>query len=247
MNIKEAFPEYKKPAIAIDTVIVRTKDVGEVNGVIINGKQTQVLLVRRKGTDLWHLPGTILRLGETTNKAIERILDKKINIDKTAFEQLYTVADNPERDERGHVISIVYIGLYKNMEIADTDLASVYESQWFWVSRRGKVKQLRGEVTDETIVELDFDHEEIIYDTIQRLKGKLMYTDIAFELINSTFTIRELENTFNAINERDIPGFRRYIADKIEETGDKETCTGYRPAKIYKKKVKEDTLDSAKQ
>lgn len=240
MIIKEAFAEYKKPAIAIDTVLIRTKDIGVVNGVNINGKQTQVLLVRRKGTDLWHLPGTILRLGETPNEAIGRILDNKINIDKTAFEQLYTVADNPGRDERGHVISIVYIGLYKNMEIADVDIESAYESQWFWVSRRGKVRQLRGETTDETVTTLDFDHEEIVYDTIQRLKGKLMYTDIAFELVHDTFTIRELENTFNALNEKDIPGFRRYIANKIEETGDKETCTGYRPAKIYKKKEKEE-------
>ena len=237
MNVKEAFPEYKKPAVAIDTVIIRTKDVGEVNGKLVNSKQTQVLLVRRKGTDLWHLPGTVLRLGETPNNAISRILDNTIDIDNTDFEQLYTVADNPLRDERGHVISIVYIGLYKNMEIAINNIKSTYESQWFWIGKlKDSMRRLCGEVTEEVVTTLDFDHEQIIIDTITRLKGKLMYTDIGFNLIKEKFTIRELENTFNAINEKEIPGFRRYIADKISDTGLKEEDTGYRPAKIFTKK-----------
>lgn len=237
MDVREAFPEYKKPAIAIDTVIIRTKDTGEVNGVVINSKQIQVLLVRRKGTDLWHLPGTVLRLGETPNESINRILNNKINIEHTEFEQLYTVADNPLRDERGHVISIVYIGLYNNMEIATNNIKDTYESQWFWVGRQKEDgRRLRGEVTEETVKSLDFDHEQIIADTIRRLKGKLMYTDVGFSLVKKQFTIRELENTFNAINEKDIPGFRRYIADKIQETGYKEVGKGYRPARIYVKK-----------
>lgn len=246
MSIKEAFPGYKKPAVAIDTILVRTKSIGSMFGKVIDSKQTQVLLVRRKGTDLWHLPGTILKLGETPDNAIARILDNKIKVSHITFEQLYTVADNPERDERGHVISIVYIGLYKNTEAANDSITSDYESQWFWVGRQKEEKILQGETTGECITDLDFDHKDIIRDTIQRLKGKLMYTDIAFELIDKTFTIRELENTFNAINEREIPGFRRIIANKIEETGEIETGTGHRPAKIYTKKIIGRTNDNDK-
>lgn len=236
MGIKEAFPEFEKPSIAVDTVILRVCDFGEASKRQVASKRLQVLLVKKDGEDKWHLPGTIMRLGETSKAAISRILDDKSKINDITFEQLYTVDNDLERDERGHIISIVYIGMYSNQDIDDnvSIVGDKYESQWFWVDKdRCFVNDSTGEVEDT----LMYDHANIINDTIARLKGKLLYTDIGFNFIGDKFTIRELENTFVAINERQIPGFRRIIADKIEGTGIISDGKAYRPAELYKRRV----------
>lgn len=237
MSIKEAFPEFEKPSIAVDTVILRACDFGESTKRQLVGKKLQVLLVKKNNEDKWHLPGTIMRLGETSKAAISRIISDKSKIDNTTFEQLYTVDNDLDRDERGHIISIVYIGMYSNQDIESTIsiVDDKYESQWFWVNKdRSFINNSTGEIESE----LMYDHISIINDTLTRLKGKLLYTDIGFNFIGDRFTIRELENTFVAINERQIPGFRRIIADKIEGTSIMSDGKAYRPAELYKKASK---------
>ena len=237
-GIKEAFSGFTKPSIAIDTVLLRTAHI--VNGgTQSNLKQLQVLLVKKPDEDKWHLPGTILRLGESSVDAINRIVDNKEFMNKITFEQLYTVDDNPLRDDRGHIISIVYIGMLN----ADTNtniesLRNGYEAEWFWVG-----KEERGEKAPSRVFtnqssgigesELMYDHSKIINDTLNRLKGKLMYAEVGFNFIGKEFTISELENTFDAINEREIPGFRRYIAPKIKGTGKMLAGKAHRPAEVY--------------
>lgn len=242
MNIKEAFPEFSKPSIAVDTVILRTCDVCDAGKRQVSAKQLQVLLVKKNNENLWHLPGTIMRLGETSKAAIARVIDDKSMNDIT-FEQLYTVDNNLERDERGHIISIVYIGMYHNedanskVEIAGDE----YESQWFWVNKDGTFISTDDKVPYEVLTELMYDHVNIINDTITRLKGKLLYTDVGFNFVGYVFTIRELENTFVAINQRQIPGFRRIIANKIEGTGIMSDGMAYRPAELYRKAVRKES------
>ncbi|MBO5387082.1 MAG: NUDIX hydrolase [Lachnospiraceae bacterium] len=241
-KVKEAFPEFEKPSVAVDTVILRVKNTDKIDAKTVSRKQLQVLLVKRHGEKDWHLPGTILRLGETPKDAIKRISLNKVNTSEATFEQLYTVADDPFRDDRGHIISIVYIGMLnntvdeKNLNIKTTE----YESQWFWVGKENtKGNNERKYVSEQDgsiITYMVYDHHKIINDTINRLKGKLMYTDIGFNFIEELFTIRELENTFNAINERDIPGFRRYISEKIEGTGELSSGNKFRPAELFRKR-----------
>lgn len=239
MAIREAFPEFESPRIAVDTVIIRTKDIEESTNKKVAMKQMQVLLVKEHNEELWHLPGTMLRLGEIPHDAITRIMKNKVNIKNTEFEQLYTVADDPERDERGHIIALVYIGMHKDMDVAAFSDDLRYKSQWFWIDRLigdETERKFIGEDTNELVLKLGYDHANIIGDSINRLKGKLMYTDIGFKFIDEIFTLRDLENTFIAINERMIPGFRRYIAPKVEGTGIMSDGKAYRPAELYKKK-----------
>lgn len=237
MSIKEAFPGFGKPSIAVDTVILRTCDFGEASKRQVASKKLQVLLVKKNGEKQWHLPGTIMRLGETSKAAISRIVNDKTKIDDTTFEQLYTVDDDLERDERGHIISIVYIGMHSNQNI-DSKVGIIgedYKSQWFWVN---KDRSFVNSDTGELVTALMYDHINIVNDTITRLKGKLLYTDVGFNFIGDKFTIRDLENTFVAINERQIPGFRRIIASKIEGTGIMSDGKAYRPAELYKRATK---------
>lgn len=240
-NIKEAFPEFSKPSIAIDTVVLRVKNIEDKTNRTISRMQMQVLLVKKSGENQWHLPGTILRLGETSIDAINRIVSSKVDISNIHFEQLYTIMDDLDRDDRGHVISVVYIGMMNEETIDIKDyISNGYEAQWFWVGREyneNKCKRiLMNEKSCDKIEELMYDHDKIISDTINRIKGKLMYSDIGFKFIGNKFTIKELENVFNAINERDIPGFRRYIANKIEGTGVMSEGNAFRPAELFIKK-----------
>lgn len=241
INVKEAFPEFGKPSIAIDTVILRVKDTDIESNRQVSNKQLQVLLVKKPTEDKWHLPGTILRLGETPEDAFNRIANNKVNLDDTKFEQLYTVADNPLRDERGHIISIVYIGMTNSITNIAKDMSnSEYETQWFWVGRANKEDNNSrcyiGEDSEESFKNMMYDHHIIVADTINRLKGKLFYTDIGFNFVDKLFTFKILENTFIAINERNIPGFRRSIGNKVEGTGKMSDGKAFRPAELYRKK-----------
>ena len=235
--IKEAFSGYQKPSVAIDTVLMRVEDYVKVSNRQVSDKMMQVLLVRRKDSEQWHLPGTILRLGETPRDAIDRIVVNKTGNYDIHYEQLYTVADDVNRDERGHIISIVYIGLINNNTIVDLPDTSEYEAKWFWIGKKDK-EDKRYLISDEVVYnsELKYDHSKILNDTIDRIKGKLMYTDIGFKFIGKEFTIKELENTFVAINERNIPGFRRIISNKVVGTGKMSDGKAFRPAELYRKK-----------
>lgn len=239
-RIKEAFPEFEKPAVAVDTVIIRVKDCVEGSNRQVPIKQMQVLLVKKPEEKEWHLPGTILRLGETPRDSIKRIIDNKVSIGDIAFEQLYTVADDPMRDERGHIISLVYIGMCNNTQAEESEESSEFEKQWFWISKPhendNNARTFTGETDDSKFMYLKYDHHKIVSDTISRLKGKLMYTSIGFNFVSKLFTIKELENTFNAINERAIPGFRRLIINKVVGTGKISDGKAFRPAELFMKK-----------
>ena len=239
--IKEAFKEFTRPSVAVDSVIFRVVDAEETTKRGIPRKSLQTLFVRKKGVnEKWHLPGTMIRLGETATGALERVVKDKAQVGDLYFEQLYTVADNPERDERGHIVSIVYIGVAKadqQVEMADD---SNYESKWFWMNLE------KDELTDRRTFEsedgkvitdlLEYDLSQIFDDALKRIQGKLMYTDIGFKFVGKTFTIRELEHVFSAINMNVIPSFRRLILQKIEETGIKTDGNAFRPAQLFKLK-----------
>lgn len=229
--MKEAFSEFEKPSVAVDTVILRVKDIAERDGKRLVPKMVQVLLVRKQGSEKWQLPGTIVRLGETSMDAIERKLGAEV-VEDGAFEQLYTVDNNIDRDERGHVISIVYLDMLKpNSNSKGLDLER-YDVQWFWVSRD---RYFMNAASQEILDELAYDHKSIISDAIDRIKGKLLYTDIGFNFVGETFTVRELEDTFEALNEYKIPGFRRLISDRITGTGEMSKGNAFRPAEVYRK------------
>ncbi len=229
--MKEAFSEFEKPSVAVDTVILRVKDIAERDSKRLVPKMVQVLLVRKQGNKKWQLPGTIVRLGETSIDAIGRKLGAGV-IENGTFEQLYTVDNNIDRDERGHVISIVYLDMLK----PDSDLEGLtlegYEAQWFWVSMDRCFMNVESQ---ELLNDLAYDHKSIISDAVDRIKGKLLYTDIGFNFVRETFTVRELEDTFEALNEYKIPGFRRLISNKIIGTGEMSRGNAFRPAEVYRK------------
>lgn len=226
-KIKEAFPDFAKPSIAVDTVLLRVREISDTGDKQIIPKRLQVLLVRKHGENMWHLPGTIVRLGETSKDAISRYVDTN----NMYLEQLYAVDNNVFRDERGHIISIVYIGVVTD----DIVVSDNFEAKWFWIEKENDTfERIYSSSSDDyKCKELMYDHNTIIDDTLKKIKEKLKTSNIGFKFIGDKFTWRELENTFNAVNENPIPAFRRLMGDRLTSTGEISTGKSYRPAELF--------------
>jgi 8-oxo-dGTP diphosphatase len=150
----------------------------------------RVLLVKRRdqsGVDHWMLPGVLVRDSETFADAARRSLAEEAGIDAATWylEQLATYGE-PARDSRGRVVSIAHLALVRSDDIRLRDAAAEPTTEWCPISR-----------IDERV--LAFDHAEMIRVGIQRIRNKLRYSWVAFQLLDETFTLPELRAIYAAI------------------------------------------------
>lgn len=185
-----------------------------------------LLLIRRdiapfKGD--WALPGGLVGNSESLEDAIQRELREETSVSINYLEQLYSFG-KPGRDPRNRVISITYYGLVRPdaFEIgAATDAADV---SWFNI---------------QNVPSLAFDHNDIIKVAHERLKNKLLYQPIGFELLEKKFPFSELEKLYMVVLGRPID--RRNFKKKImgfgflEETEEKQSLNGAgRPGNLFR-------------
>ncbi len=186
-----------------------------------------VLLVKRKYEPFagrWALPGGFVLQNETLEEAVSRELTEETGIRVNYLEQLYTFG-SPERDPRNRIVSVAYYGLVKSSEFlklkASTDAE---EAQWFNI---------------KTIPKLAFDHSEIITIAIERLRAKIVYQPIGFELLDKKFPFSDLEQLYTTILDREID--RRNFKKKLmglgilHELDEKVKAQGSgRPGKLFR-------------
>ena len=167
--------EYPRPAVTTDCVIFGF-DAGEL----------KVLLIERgiePFKDKWALPGGFVNMDEDADDCARRKLKEETALDKIYIEQLFTFS-KVDRDPRCRVISIAYYALVKlsNYNVyAGVDTNKV---RWFPLSE---------------VPELAFDHAEILNTALERLKGKISYRPIGFELLPEKFTLPELHLLYEII------------------------------------------------
>jgi 8-oxo-dGTP diphosphatase len=188
--------------------------------------QLYVLLIQQKfGTQesYWALPGGLVQNDESLQDAVKRELKEETNISVNYFEQLFTFGDDVFRDPRNRVISVAYFALVDSSKLivkADTDAE---KAQWFKI---------------DEIPPLAFDHTIILGKGIERLKAKLTYEPIGFDLLPKEFLFSELENLYCTILEKEIDrrNFRKKILsfEIIEETDQFSPIKSGRPAKLFK-------------
>ena len=171
----------------------------------------------------WAVPGGLVKNDESLSDAVIRELHEETNVQLTFMEQLYTFGDDVFRDSRNRVISIAYYALVdaSNLEIkADSDAERV---QWCKI---------------DAIPTLAFDHNLIIEKAIIRLKAKLTYEPIGFDLLPDEFLFSDLENLYCTILEKEIDrrNFRKKILSYgfLEETDHFSPIKSGRPAKLFR-------------
>jgi 8-oxo-dGTP diphosphatase len=179
--------QYPRAALTVDCVVFGF-DEGEL----------KVLLIERalepfKGK--WALPGGFVRVNETVDDAARRELAEEAGLKDVFLEQLYTFGAI-KRDPRERVVSVAYyalVNLYGHRAKAATDAA---DAEWFPISK---------------VPNLAFDHAHILATARARLKGKVRYQPIGFELLPLKFTLSELQHLYEAVLERalDKRNFRR--------------------------------------
>ena len=205
--------DYPRPAATTDCVILG-----------FNGNQLKVLLVERATEPFyghWALPGGFIYMEETADECAKRILQKETNLTDIYMEQLYTFA-TVDRDPRFRVISIGYYALVK---LSDYNVqAGINESNVKWFS------------LDE-IPQLAFDHTLILEKTLERLKGKIRYQPIGFELLPEKFTLPELRYLYEIILQvqLDDRNFRKKILGYglLIDTGEVQRGARNRAPKLY--------------
>ncbi len=207
--------EYQKIKVAVDAIVFGYQN-----------NQLYVLLIQQKfGTQesYWALPGGLVRDDESLQDAVKRELKEETNIAVNYFEQLYTFGDDINRDPRNRVISVAYYALVDPSKLnvkADSDAEN---AQWFQINE---------------VPVLAFDHTNILNAAIDRLKAKLTYAPIGFDLLPKEFLFSELENLYCTILEKEVDrrNFRKKILsfEIIEETDRFSPIKSGRPAKLFK-------------
>lgn len=234
--------EYESPSVTTDILVFSLANNLKENNRFSPRKVLKILLIKRKNhpyKGCWALPGGFVGINESIDDAAKRELKEEAGVENVYMEQLYTFG-NVHRDPRMRVISTAYLALVPENSINPIAGDDATETQWFWVqgiaNPGGYTLNLHGEDTGEVISysinldkrenyilsseqELAFDHVEIINMALMRLKNKIEYTDIAFDLMPEKFTMSELKSVYEALlmQELDISNFKRDIKKKIIE------------------------------
>jgi 8-oxo-dGTP diphosphatase len=206
--------EYPRPALTVDCVVFG-----------FTGDSLQVLLIRRgiaPFSGSWALPGGFVHMEETLDQAARRELEEETHLHNVFLEQLCTFG-NPDRDPRGRVVSVAYYALVRpehHPATGDTDAA---EATWYDVNQ---------------LPPLAFDHLEILHTALERLRGKIRYQPIGFELLPKKFTLSQLQALYESILGRplDKRNFRKKLLafDFLVPTNECTTGTAHRPARLHR-------------
>lgn len=191
-----------------------------------------VLLVMRQDDPFlgqWSCPGTLVRQGESLEDAAYRVLSEKIRVNNLYLEQLYTFG-GPHRDPRESAesygvryLSVSYFALVR-FEEAELIADGVSGIAWYPL---------------EQMPSLAFDHNEMVTYGYRRLRNKLEYSPIAFEVLPEVFTLGDLYQLYNTVlgeNFSDYSNFRARLLKLgfLSDTGHKTSRGAGRPASLYR-------------
>ena len=183
--------QYPHPAVTADCVIFG-----------FDGVSIKMLLIQRgiepfKGK--WAFPGGFMNMNETVEECARRELEEETGLKNAAVEQIYTFSD-VNRDPRERVITVAHYALVRLSEVKGGDDAA--SARWF--------------AMDE-VPSLAFDHDRILRMAVNRLKERICFEPLGFELLPEVFTMTELQNLYEAILE--VKFDRRNFYNKMLKLG----------------------------
>lgn len=252
--------EFKKVSVTADILVLSVSSYESDNYRKTDEKHMSVLLVKRNNypfKDKWCFPGGFVGYDEDLDKAPTRILKNETNLDDIYLEQLYTYGE-VKRDPRMRVISTAYMALVDKNRLnsslkeeaawfdinvlEDNNIVDIYLTNDTKNIHIKLEKVLKDKTTDRyefKILEnkdLAFDHAKVLLGGIERLRNKVNYTDIVFNMMPEYFTLKELQNVYEVILNKKLldPAFRRIIGLKVEKTDKMRTGEGHRPSVLFK-------------
>ncbi len=206
--------DYPHPAVTVDGVVFGYDDA-----------DLKVLLIQREQPPhrlKWALPGGFVKIGEGLEEAARRELEEETGIRGLYLEQLYTFGA-PKRDPRERVISVAYYGLVALAGHAVRAATDARNVAWFPVA---------------DLPALAFDHEEILETGLRRLKAKIRYEPVGFELLPEKFPLSELQRLYETILEQplDKRNFRKKILGMglLADTEEIQQDVAHRAARLYR-------------
>ncbi len=213
---RELPPARRLPSfpLTVDTVIL----------TVLEGELKLVLVKRldEPFAGLWALPGGFVRCEESLESAARRELQEATGVHDVYLEQLYTFGE-PERDTRGRVVSVAYVALVAADLCPLTLHRLEAEARWFSV---------------DDLPAMAFDHREMLDTALARVRTKLEYTTLGFQLMPATFTLKELQSSYEIVLHRSLDkrNFRRRLKllDLVEPVGEKRAEGPGRPAELYR-------------
>lgn len=187
----ENLDKYPKPSVTVDCVLFGYHE-GRISVLLLNRKEEPF-------ANMWTLPGGFLRMDETFEQAATRVLSDKMGINEVFLEQLFSF-DAPQRDPRGRVLSIAYFALVNPTKYDVIAGSAANDVQWFdW----------------KNCPALGFDHVEILKVAINRLKNKILWQPVGFELLDTQFSMTDLQTLYETILEIEFD--RRNFYKRIME------------------------------
>lgn len=217
--------DYDRPSVTVDILVFTLSERGEFSLPLIQRGNHPF-------KERWALPGGFVNLEESLDAAAKRELFEETGLENIYMEQLATFGE-VGRDPRMRVISVVYLGLAPKGSLhckAGDDAKRAYLFQIKERANGSLVFLNEDKIIMFSESELAFDHAEIIHEGINRIRGKLNYTDIAFELLEDreSFTMADLRVTYEAVLGAPCPASNftrnittRYIKPgKMVETGE---------------------------
>ena len=250
---------FEKLSMTTDILLFSVSDIIQDNYRKTNEKSMSILLVKRKTypfKDKWCVPGGFLDVKEDLEECPKRILAEETNLHDIYMEQLYTFGA-VHRDPRMRIVSTAYMALIDKNNIKDRLTENAY---WFNVEyvEKGqdveltlthfdtkftiKARKVLIEGTTQRFVyeitennDIAFDHAEVILTGLERLRNKVEYTDIVFNMMPKLFTLGELQKVYEVILGKNLlmPAFRRIIATKVKKTDEIQGGGGHRPSYLF--------------
>ena len=206
--------EYPRAALTVDCVVFGLDD-----------EDLKVMLIQRGLPPFegeWALPGGFVRIEETVDEAARRELAEETGLSKVFLEQLYTFSAI-DRDPRERVVSVAYYALVNLVDHRVQAATDAREAAWFPV---------------DDVPSLAFDHAEILGVALERLRGKLSYQPIGFELLPKKFAFSRLQHLYEVVLERELDkrNFRKKVlaTGLLIETNEVQQDVAHRAARLYR-------------
>ena len=207
--------EYPRPALTVDCVIFGLDESSKLKILLI-----QRALEPFKGA--WALPGGFVDMEEDLEEAALRELREETGVKDVFIEQLFTFG-KPGRDPRGRVVSVAYYALVNLSEHPVQAASDADHVEWFEL---------------DELPRLAFDHDQIVKVAVNRLRSKVRYQPIGFELLPENFTLSQLQKLYETVlgvKQLNKRNFRTRILKMgvLNEVG-KQEGVAHRPAVLYR-------------